>query len=115
MEHTPVDLIVVDDRHRLPIGRPYLTAAIDVFSRCVVGVVVTLEAPSALSVGLYSKQTVRGPDLLVGLGQATRRCVVENEAGRSTPVRYGDPNGGDNGRFASSAGHSCRSARPEGR
>ncbi|WP_430786997.1 Mu transposase C-terminal domain-containing protein [Actinoplanes sp. G11-F43] len=52
MDHTPVDLIVVDDRHRLPIGRPYLTAAIDVFSRCVVGLVVTLEAPSALSVGL---------------------------------------------------------------
>ncbi|MDI6101544.1 helix-turn-helix domain-containing protein [Actinoplanes sp. NEAU-A12] len=23
MDHTPVDLIVVDDRHRLPIGRPY--------------------------------------------------------------------------------------------
>lgn len=48
IDHTPVDLIVVDERHRLPIGRPYLTAAIDVFSRCMVGLVVTLEAPSAL-------------------------------------------------------------------
>jgi transposase InsO family protein len=43
---------VVDERHRMPIGRPYLTVAIDVFSRCIVGLVVTLEAPSALSVGL---------------------------------------------------------------
>ncbi|MFB7531765.1 Mu transposase C-terminal domain-containing protein [Streptomyces sp. NPDC056178] len=51
-DHTPVDVIVVDERHRLPIGRPYLTAAIDVASRCVVGLVVTLEAPSATSVGL---------------------------------------------------------------
>jgi putative transposase len=47
-----VDVIVVDDQYRLPIGRPYLTVAIDVASRCVVGLVVTLEAPSATSVGL---------------------------------------------------------------
>ncbi|MFE3206096.1 Mu transposase C-terminal domain-containing protein [Embleya sp. NPDC059237] len=52
VDHTPVDVIVVDERHRLPVGRPYLTAAIDVASRCVVGLVVTLEAPSATSVGL---------------------------------------------------------------
>lgn len=52
VDHTPVDVIVVNERHRLPIGRPYVTGAIDVCSRCVVGLVVTLEAPSALSVGL---------------------------------------------------------------
>ena len=52
IDHTVVDLIVVDDRHRLPIGRPYVTVGIDVFSRCIVGLVITLEAPSALSVGL---------------------------------------------------------------
>ena len=52
IDHTVVDVIVVDERDRLPIGRPYVTAAIDVVSRCVVGVVVTLEAPSATSVGL---------------------------------------------------------------
>jgi len=51
-DHTPVDVIVVDERHRLPVGRPYITAAIDVASRCVAGLVVTLEAPSATSVGL---------------------------------------------------------------
>ncbi|MCC3769546.1 Mu transposase C-terminal domain-containing protein [Streptomyces sp. UNOC14_S4] len=52
VDHTPVDVIVVDELHRMPVGRPYLTAAIDVASRCVVGLVVTLEAPSATSVGL---------------------------------------------------------------
>lgn len=51
IDHTVVDLIVVDERHRLPIGRPYVTAEIGVFSRCIVGLVVTLEAP-ALSAGL---------------------------------------------------------------
>ncbi|MGG2204572.1 transposase, partial [Escherichia coli] len=31
IDHTVIDLIVVDDRDRQPIGRPYLTLAIDVF------------------------------------------------------------------------------------
>lgn len=52
IDHTVVDVIVVDARHRLPIGRPYVTVGIDVVSRSIVGMVVTLEAPSALSVGL---------------------------------------------------------------
>ena len=52
IDHTVIDLIVVDERDREPIGRPYLTIAIDVFTRCVLGMVVTLEAPSAVSVGL---------------------------------------------------------------
>ncbi|MEV4160170.1 hypothetical protein [Nonomuraea dietziae] len=43
IDHTPVDLEVVHERHRLPIGRPNVTATIDVASRCVVGLVVTLE------------------------------------------------------------------------
>lgn len=52
IDHTVVDLIVVGERDRQPIGRPYLTLAIDILSRCVIGMVVTLEAPSAVSTGL---------------------------------------------------------------
>jgi putative transposase len=52
IDHTVIDVIVVDERERRPIGRPYLTVAIDVYSRCIIGMVVTLEAPSAVSVGL---------------------------------------------------------------
>lgn len=52
MDHTPVDLVIVDERHRRPIGRPYLTVAIDVYSRCVVGFCLTLDPPSSVSVGL---------------------------------------------------------------
>lgn len=52
IDHTVIDLIVVDEHERRPIGRPYLTVAIDVFSRCIIGMVVTLEPPSAVSVGL---------------------------------------------------------------
>ncbi|BCW43960.1 hypothetical protein StoSoilB5_11440 [Arthrobacter sp. StoSoilB5] len=52
IDHTVIDLIVVDEHDRQPVGRPYLTVAIDAFSRCVVGMVLTLELPSAVSVGL---------------------------------------------------------------
>jgi putative transposase len=52
IDHTLVDIIIVDPIDRLPIGRPYLTLAIDVYSRCIAGFVLSLEAPSAVSVGL---------------------------------------------------------------
>jgi len=52
MDHTTVDLIIVDPRDRMPIGRPWITVAIDVFSRCIAGFSLSLDAPSATSVGL---------------------------------------------------------------
>lgn len=52
VDHTVIDVIVVDERERQSISRPYLTVAIDVYSRSILGMVVTLEAPSAVSVGL---------------------------------------------------------------
>jgi putative transposase len=52
IDHTRVDLILVDPIERAPIGRPWVTVAIDAFSRCIAGVSVSLEAPSATSVGL---------------------------------------------------------------
>ena len=58
IDHTPVDVIVVDELHRLPIGRPWLTLAIDVATRVVVGFFVSLEAPSSTSVALCLTQAV---------------------------------------------------------
>lgn len=52
IDHTVIDLIVVDEHERAPIGRPYLTVGIDVVSRTIPGLVVTLDPPSATSVGL---------------------------------------------------------------
>lgn len=52
VDHTPVDLMLVDPTERLPIGRPWLTVAIDVMSRAVAGFHLGLDAPSATSVGL---------------------------------------------------------------
>lgn len=52
IDHTKVDLIIVDEIHREPIGRPYLTIAIDLYSRCITGFCLSLEPPNAVSVGL---------------------------------------------------------------
>jgi putative transposase len=52
IDHTPVDLILVDEEERKPIGRPYLTLAVDVYSRCVAGIYLSLDRPSATSVAL---------------------------------------------------------------
>ncbi len=52
IDHTKVDIILVSEDERLPIGRPWITVAIDVFSRMVMGVYLSLDAPSAMSVGL---------------------------------------------------------------
>jgi putative transposase len=50
IDHTPVDAIVVDSLTRKAIARPWLTLAIDVATRVVMGMYVTLEAPSIHSV-----------------------------------------------------------------
>ncbi|MDO9268861.1 MAG: Mu transposase C-terminal domain-containing protein [Methylobacter sp.] len=52
IDHTKVDVIVVDEEHRLPIGRPYLTLAIDVATKMVTGFLMTLDPPGASSAGL---------------------------------------------------------------
>lgn len=50
IDHTPLDLMVIDDKTALPLGRPYLTACIDDYSRCFLGVSVSFQPPSYLSV-----------------------------------------------------------------
>jgi len=52
IDHTPLDVVVVDDVHRRHIGRPWLTLAIDVFSRCVAGFYLSLDPPNEVSVGM---------------------------------------------------------------
>ena len=50
MDHTPSDLIVVDDASMLPLGRPTITTALDEHTRCPMGFYTGFEPPSCLSV-----------------------------------------------------------------
>ncbi|WP_163390207.1 Mu transposase C-terminal domain-containing protein [Enterovibrio norvegicus] len=50
IDHTPLDLILIDDELLVPLGRPYLTLLVDVFSSCIVGFHLGYRAPSYDSV-----------------------------------------------------------------
>jgi len=54
IDHTPTDIQFVEavDGAGAFVGRAYLTILVDVFSRCILGFCLTLEAPSTLSVAL---------------------------------------------------------------
>ena len=69
IDHTPVDIILVDDKHRKPIGRPFITVAIDVYSRMITGYYIALDAPSVTSVGMcISRSVLPKTDLLLEFG-----------------------------------------------
>lgn len=50
IDHTPLDIIVVDKIHRKPLGRPYLTLALDTYSRMIAGIYISLQAPGYFNV-----------------------------------------------------------------
>lgn len=52
IDHTEADVILVEEHTRLPMGRPFVTLAIDVFSRMVTGWFVSMEKPSAVAAGI---------------------------------------------------------------
>lgn len=63
IDHTPMDIIVVDEINRQPIGRPWITMAIDVYSRMVMGYYISLDPPGAISVGLCLAHAILPKDL----------------------------------------------------
>ncbi|MFA6063612.1 MAG: Mu transposase C-terminal domain-containing protein [Gallionella sp.] len=50
MDHTLLDLFVVDEETGIPWGRPWVTICIDSFTRCILGVHIGFEPPSYLTV-----------------------------------------------------------------
>jgi putative transposase len=50
MDHTLVDVILLDDDRVNVIGRPWLTVVIDIYTRVILGYYISLHAPSAVSV-----------------------------------------------------------------
>jgi len=62
MDHTPADIIIVDEYFRRPIGRPNLTLQIDIATRVIPGFYISLESPSATSVGMAIRHAVLPKD-----------------------------------------------------
>lgn len=62
IDHTLADIQLVDDIARQPIGRPWLTLVLDVNTRMVAGLYVSLASPSAAVAGLAFAQAVLPKD-----------------------------------------------------
>ena len=58
IDHTLLNIILVDDIQRRPVGRPWITLAIDIFSRMITGFYVSFDPPGNLSVGLCIARSI---------------------------------------------------------
>jgi len=58
VDHTIADVFIVDPASRRCIGRPTLTIAVDVATRCICGICLSLEAPSSLQVALWLENAI---------------------------------------------------------
>ena len=56
-DHTRVDLFVVDQVGEV-LGRPWLTTIVDTYSRCIIGIHLGMEAPSAVVVCLALRHAI---------------------------------------------------------
>lgn len=52
IDHTQLDIMLVDDVDHLAMGRPWITVVIDVYSRMVLGFEISFDRPNSMSVGL---------------------------------------------------------------
>ena len=62
VDHTCVDIILVDELYRKPFRRPYLTLAIDIFSRMVVGFNLSFDPPGEMGTGLCLANSILEKD-----------------------------------------------------
>lgn len=58
IDHTPADVLLLSDDRQTVIGRPWVTVAIDVATRCVAGMYITMDPPSSVSVSLCIEHMV---------------------------------------------------------
>lgn len=63
IDHTKVDLILVNEHTRKTYKRPWLTVAIDVFSRMIVGFNLSFDPPGALGTGLCIAHSILPKEL----------------------------------------------------
>ncbi|MCG7501078.1 DDE-type integrase/transposase/recombinase [Tenacibaculum sp. Mcav3-52] len=73
IDHTVVDIILVDEQNRNPYKRPSITVAIDVYSRMVLGFYLSFETPGAHGTGLCIAHSILPKDLWM------KRIGVEEE------------------------------------
>ena len=69
IDHTRLDIELVDEKDRISIGNPWITLAIDTYSRMVVGWYVSFDPPGTLGTGICIANAILPKDeLLFKLG-----------------------------------------------
>ena len=91
LDHTPLDILVICQVTRLILGRPWLTLAIDRFSRMIVGFYISFHAPSSTSVLYCLRMMIMPKDDIV----ARFPDVVGPWPGRGLPDTVVTDNGMD--------------------
>lgn len=51
IDHTKLDIVLIDPIYRKPLGRPWLTLLVDVYSRCPMGYYLSLDPPGNFGTG----------------------------------------------------------------
>jgi len=89
IDHTKVDLIVVDEQTREPLDRPWITIAMDVFTRMVTGFYLTMDDRSCLSVSLCLLQrfSTRAPGFASAKLTPTGRSLASPNPFTQTTAR----------------------------
>ena len=79
MDHSLMDVILVDDSRRHSIGKPWLTLAIDAYSRMIAGFYLSFENPTQFLVGLCLANAMLSKDLWLeslGLSSSAKNWPV---------------------------------------
>jgi putative transposase len=64
IDHTLLDIWVIDPRSGIPLGRPWVTVLIDRYSKYIVGIHVSFYGPSTSSVASALKMSIEPKDLI---------------------------------------------------
>lgn len=64
IDHSLLPFYILDNDYRLPVGLPWLTTAIDIYSQTVVGYYLTFEPPSYLSVMYCLLHSIRAKEYI---------------------------------------------------
>lgn len=62
IDHSSLPFYVLDNEYRLPVGLPYLTSAVDLYSQTVIGYYLTFDNPSYLSVMYCLLHSIRSKE-----------------------------------------------------
>ncbi|MEO8761350.1 MAG: Mu transposase C-terminal domain-containing protein [Bacteroidia bacterium] len=66
IDHTKLDIILVDEVNRRALHRPWITLAFDVYSRMVVGIYISFDPPGALGTGMCLANAILPKEILLG-------------------------------------------------